>query len=158
MTRSPPPRRSAIRAWSRPRSGIGKRGKAGGIKIASNVDEARTHSEAILGMDIRGFTVHDLWIEGASDIANEYYASIILDRSEKKLLVLLSRMGGMDVEEIAETDPNAMVRATSSLARSSTLSWAASSPTRPGSTTTSSTASPRCFRASRRSPSPKTQR
>ncbi len=89
---------------------IGKRGKAGGIKIASNVDEARIHSEAILGMDIRGHTVHDLWIEGASDIANEYYASIILDRSEKKLLVLLSRMGGMDVEEIAEKDPNAMVK------------------------------------------------
>ena len=89
---------------------IGKRGKAGGIKIASDKDEARAHSEAILGMDIRGFTVHDLWIEAASDIANEYYASIILDRSEKKLLVLLSRMGGMDVEEIAEKDPNAMVR------------------------------------------------
>ncbi len=89
---------------------IGKRGKAGGIKIASGKEEARAHSEAILGMDIRGFTVHDLWIEAASDIANEYYASIILDRSEKKLLVLLSRMGGMDVEEIAEKDPNAMVR------------------------------------------------
>jgi len=89
---------------------IGKRGKAGGIKIASNQEEARVHSEAILGMDIRGFTVRDLWIEGASDIANEHYASIILDRSEKKLLVLLSRMGGMDVEEIAERDPAAIVR------------------------------------------------
>ena len=89
---------------------IGKRGKAGGIKIAKDADEARLHADAILGMDIRGFTVHDLWIEAASDIASEYYASIILDRSEKKLMALLSRMGGMDVEEIAEKDPDAMVR------------------------------------------------
>jgi succinyl-CoA synthetase beta subunit len=89
---------------------IGKRGKAGGIKIANDEAEARAHSEAILGMDIRGFTVHDLWIESASDIANEYYASVILDRGEKKLLAMLSRMGGMDVEEIAESDPTAMVR------------------------------------------------
>jgi succinyl-CoA synthetase beta subunit len=89
---------------------IGKRGKAGGIKIAKDEAEARQHSEAILGMDIRGFTVHDLWIERASEIAAEYYASIILDRSEKKLLAMLSRMGGMDVEEMAETDPDALVR------------------------------------------------
>ena len=61
-------------------------------------------------MDIRGFTVHDLWIEEASEIAAEYYASIILDRSEKKLLAILSRMGGMDVEEVAETDPDALVQ------------------------------------------------
>jgi succinyl-CoA synthetase beta subunit len=89
---------------------IGKRGKAGGIKIAKDEAEARAHSEAILGMDIRGFTVHDLWIEGASEIAAEYYASIILDRSEKKLLAMLSRMGGMDVEEMAETDPGALIK------------------------------------------------
>ena len=89
---------------------IGKRGKAGGIKVAKDEAEARAHSEAILGMDIRGFTVHDLWIEQASEIAAEYYASIILDRSEKKLLAMLSRMGGMDVEEVAETDPDALVQ------------------------------------------------
>jgi len=89
---------------------IGKRGKAGGIKIAKNADEARAHSEAILGMDIRGFTVHDLWIEGASEIDAEFYASIILDRGEKKLLAMLSRMGGMDVEEMAERDPEALVK------------------------------------------------
>ena len=89
---------------------IGKRGKAGGIKIAEGRDEARAHAEAILGMDIRGFTVHDLWVEQASKIDAEYYASIILDRSEKKLLAMLSRMGGMDVEEMAETDPSALVR------------------------------------------------
>jgi succinyl-CoA synthetase beta subunit len=89
---------------------IGKRGKAGGIKIANDHDEAVAHSEAILGMDIRGFTVHDLWIEEASKIDAEYYASIILDRSEKKLLAMLSRMGGMDVEEMADKDPGALVK------------------------------------------------
>jgi succinyl-CoA synthetase beta subunit len=89
---------------------IGKRGKAGGIKIANDRDEALKHAEAILGMDIRGFTVHEVWIERASRIDAEYYASIILDRSEKKLLAMLSRMGGMDVEEVAETDPSALIR------------------------------------------------
>ena len=61
-------------------------------------------------MEIGGFTVHEVWVEEASDIAAELYASLILDRSEKKLLVLLSAMGGMDVEEIAERDPRALVR------------------------------------------------
>ncbi len=89
---------------------IGKRGKAGGIKIANDREEARGHAEAIIGMDIRGFTVHEVWIERASRIDAEYYASIILDRSEKKLLAMLSRMGGMDVEEVAETDPSALIR------------------------------------------------
>jgi len=89
---------------------IGKRGKAGGIKVAKDPAEARKHAKAILGMDIRGFTVHELWIEEASQIAAEYYASVILDRSEKKILTMLSRMGGMDVEEIAERDPSALAR------------------------------------------------
>jgi succinyl-CoA synthetase beta subunit len=89
---------------------IGKRGKAGGIKIANDREEALKHAEAILGMDIRGFTVHEVWVESASKIDAEYYASIILDRSEKKLLAILSRMGGMDVEEVAETDPGALVQ------------------------------------------------
>ena len=88
---------------------IGKRGKAGGIKVARDESEARAHSEAILGMDIRGFVVHDLWVETASEIASEYYASVILDRSQKKLLAMLSRMGGMDVEEVVATDPEALV-------------------------------------------------
>jgi succinyl-CoA synthetase beta subunit len=89
---------------------IGKRGKAGGIKIANDEREALEHAEAILGMDIRGFTVHEVWIERASKIDAEYYASIVLDRSEKKLLAMLSRMGGMDVEEVAEADPSALIR------------------------------------------------
>ena len=89
---------------------IGKRGKAGGIKVAADQSAAREHSEAILGMDIRGFTVHELWIEEASEIADEHYASIILDRSEKKLLAIVTAQGGMDVEEVAEADPEAVVR------------------------------------------------
>jgi succinyl-CoA synthetase beta subunit len=89
---------------------IGGRGKAGGIKLANNREEAREHAEAILGMDIRGLTVHELWIEGASEIASEYYASVIFDRSAKAPLVMLSTKGGMDIEEVAETDPEAIAR------------------------------------------------
>ena len=95
---------------------IGGRGKAGGIKVAQGRAEAEEHAGAILGMDIRGprgegpFTVHQVWVERASEIEAEYYASIILDRSAKKLLAMLSTMGGMNVEEIAEKDPDALVR------------------------------------------------
>jgi succinyl-CoA synthetase beta subunit len=95
---------------------IGGRGKAGGIKVAENREQAEEHAGAILGMDIRGprgegpFTVHQVWVERASEIDSEYYASIILDRSAKKLLAMLSTMGGMNVEEIAEKDPDALVR------------------------------------------------
>jgi succinyl-CoA synthetase beta subunit len=89
---------------------IGGRGKAGGIKLAKDRAEAEEHANAILGMDIRGFTVHELYIERASEIDEEYYAAILLDRGAKMPLAMLSRMGGMDVEEIAERDPNAIVR------------------------------------------------
>jgi succinyl-CoA synthetase beta subunit len=89
---------------------IGGRGKAGGIKLAKDRAEVEEHAGNILGMDIKGFTVHELYIEKASDIAEEYYAAIVFDRSARKPLVMLSKMGGMDVEEIAETDPKAIVR------------------------------------------------
>jgi succinyl-CoA synthetase beta subunit len=95
---------------------IGGRGKAGGIKIAQDADEAREHAGAIIGMDITGphgegpFKVHQVWIEGGSDIAAEYYASIILDRSEKKLLAMVSAKGGMDIEAVAAEDPDALVK------------------------------------------------
>jgi succinyl-CoA synthetase beta subunit len=95
---------------------IGGRGKAGGIKVAEDRSEAEEHAKAIIGMDIRGprgegpFKVHQVWVERASEIEAEYYASIILDRSAKKLLAMLSTMGGMNVEEIAEKDPDALVR------------------------------------------------
>jgi succinyl-CoA synthetase beta subunit len=87
---------------------IGGRGKAGGIKLANERAEAEEHAKAILGMDIRGFTVHELYVEKASDIDEEYYAAIVFDRSAKKPMAMLSRIGGMDVEEVAETDPEAM--------------------------------------------------
>jgi succinyl-CoA synthetase beta subunit len=87
---------------------IGGRGKAGGIKLANDRQEAEEHATAILGMDIRGYTVHELYVEKASEIDEEYYAAIVFDRSAKKPMVMLSRMGGMDVEQVAETDPEAM--------------------------------------------------
>ena len=87
---------------------IGGRGKLGGIKIAENRQQAEDHSRAILGMDIRGLTVHELWIEGASQIASEYYASVVFDRSAKAPLVMLSTKGGMDIEAVADEDPDAI--------------------------------------------------
>jgi len=87
---------------------IGGRGKAGGIKLATGREEAQQHADAILGMDIRGFTVHEVWVEQASEIDEEYYAAIVFDRSAKQPMAMLSRMGGMDVEAVAEEDPEAM--------------------------------------------------
>ncbi len=87
---------------------IGGRGKAGGIKLATDRESAEEHAGAILGMDIRGFTVHEVWVEKASEIDEEYYAAIVFDRSAKQPMAMLSRMGGMDVEAVAEEDPEAM--------------------------------------------------
>jgi succinyl-CoA synthetase beta subunit len=87
---------------------IGGRGKLGGIKVAQNKDEAREHATAILGMDIRGLTVHEVWIEEASQIEDEWYCSIVFDRSAKAPLVMLSTKGGMDIEAVAEEDPDAI--------------------------------------------------
>jgi succinyl-CoA synthetase beta subunit len=87
---------------------IGGRGKLGGIKVAASRDEAREHAGAILGMDIRGLRVHEVWVEEASDIAAEYYASIVFDRSAQAPLVMLSTKGGMDIEEVAEQHPEAI--------------------------------------------------
>jgi succinyl-CoA synthetase beta subunit len=89
---------------------VGGRGKAGGIKVAQNRQEAEEHATAILGMDIKGHTVHEVWIEAASDIAAEYYASIVFDRAAKRPLVMLSTQGGMDIEEVADTNPDAIAR------------------------------------------------
>jgi succinyl-CoA synthetase beta subunit len=89
---------------------IGGRGKAGGIKVAKDKDELERHAANIIGMDIRGFTVHEVWIEEASDIELEYYAAVIFDRAAKKPLVMLSTQGGMDIEEVADRDPQAIAR------------------------------------------------
>ena len=89
---------------------IGGRGKAGGVKLAANEAEAREHAESILGMDIRGHIVRTLWIEHASDIASEYYASVLLDRSAKQPLVIFSVEGGVEIEQVAEQAPQKLVR------------------------------------------------
>ena len=81
---------------------IGGRGKAGGIKLARDADEAEAHAEAIIGMDIRGLTVQEVWVEQASDIATEYYGAVVFDRSARKPLVMLSAEGGMDIEAVPE--------------------------------------------------------
>ncbi|MHB8680818.1 MAG: ADP-forming succinate--CoA ligase subunit beta [Acidimicrobiales bacterium] len=89
---------------------VGGRGKAGGIKLAADAVEVRTHAAAILGMDIKGHTVKRVWIERSSDIAREYYASFTLDRTAKKHLCMVSAKGGVDIEEVAATDPGAISR------------------------------------------------
>jgi succinyl-CoA synthetase beta subunit len=88
----------------------GGRGKAGGVKLAATEEEAREHASNILGLDIRGHVVHELWIEKASDIADEYYASILLDRSAKAPLLMFSTEGGVDIEEVAEKTPEKLIR------------------------------------------------
>ena len=89
---------------------VGGRGKAGGIQIAENADEVRKHAKAILGMRIKDHEVLRLWVEHASDIAEEYYASFTLDRPAKLHLCMVSAKGGVDIEEVAETDPGAIAR------------------------------------------------
>jgi succinyl-CoA synthetase beta subunit len=89
---------------------IGGRGKAGGVKLASNESQAREHAANILGMDISGHVVRTLWIEHASDIASEYYASVLLDRSAKQPLVMFSTEGGVDIEEVASKTPEKLIR------------------------------------------------
>jgi succinyl-CoA synthetase beta subunit len=87
---------------------IGGRGKLGGIKIAADAAQAREHAAAILGMDIRGLTVHEVWIEAASEIAAELYASFVFDRSARAPLAMLSTRGGMDIEQVAAESPEAI--------------------------------------------------
>ncbi len=89
---------------------VGGRGKAGGIKLAANADEVREHAGNILGMDIKGHTVERVWIEEASDIAEEYYASFTLDRAKKQHLGMLSAQGGVEIEAVAESDPDAIAK------------------------------------------------
>jgi succinyl-CoA synthetase beta subunit len=89
---------------------VGGRGKAGGVKLAANAEQAATHAGNILGMDIHGHTVNTIWIEHASEIATEYYASVLLDRSAKKPLVMFSVEGGVDIEQVAEETPEKLIR------------------------------------------------
>jgi succinyl-CoA synthetase beta subunit len=88
----------------------GGRGKAGGIKLAGDPDEAEARAEEILGLDIRGHVVRRLWIERASEIAKEYYLSITFDRGVKKPLFMLTTEGGVDIEDVAAHKPDALAR------------------------------------------------
>ena len=88
----------------------GGRGKAGGVKVADGPQDAYEKATAILGMDIKGHTVHSVLVEQASDIAEEYYASFLLDRANRTFLAMASREGGMEIEEVAATNPEALAR------------------------------------------------
>jgi succinyl-CoA synthetase beta subunit len=88
----------------------GGRGKAGGIKLADGPEDAEAKAGEILGLDIRGHVVRKLWIERASEIAKEYYLSITFDRGAKKPLYMLTTEGGVEIEEVAETNPDALSR------------------------------------------------
>ena len=88
----------------------GGRGKAGGVRLAAGPDEAAEVADAILGLDIRGHVVRRLWVERASAIAKEYYLSVTFDRGAKKPLLMLTREGGVEIEEVAARDPGALAR------------------------------------------------
>src|SRR5215468_11565510 len=88
----------------------GGRGKAGGVKLADNPDDARAKAHDILGLDINGHVVRKLWIERASDIAKEYYLSITFDRGAKQPLYMLTTEGGVEIEQVADEKPEALSR------------------------------------------------
>ena len=88
----------------------GGRGKAGGVKLADTPDEAQAKAEAILGLDIKGHTVHKVLVTEASDIAEEYYVSFLLDRANRAFLAIASVEGGVDIEEVAATNPDAVAK------------------------------------------------
>lgn len=89
---------------------VGGRGKAGGVKLATDAKDAHEKAGAILGMDIKGHTVHKVMIAEAAPIAEEYYVSILLDRSNRTFLVMASVAGGMDIEEVAHTAPEKLAK------------------------------------------------
>jgi succinyl-CoA synthetase beta subunit len=89
---------------------VGGRGKAGGIKLANTPEEARHAASQILGMDLKGLTVHKVLVEEQQKIVKEYYAGITLDRSQHRFILMFSAMGGVDIEEVAATHPDAIVR------------------------------------------------
>jgi succinyl-CoA synthetase beta subunit len=89
---------------------VGGRGKAGGVKVASTPEEARDVASRILGMDIKGLTVHKVLVEPALAIATEYYAGIVNDRASKRFVLMLSALGGIDIEEVAATQPDKIVK------------------------------------------------
>lgn len=89
---------------------VGGRGKAGGVKLASSPEEAAQHAQAILGMDIKGETVEKVLIAPAADILKEYYVGLIMDRTTKKIILMMTREGGVDIEELAVSNPDAILK------------------------------------------------
>ncbi|WP_375481025.1 ADP-forming succinate--CoA ligase subunit beta [uncultured Jatrophihabitans sp.] len=89
---------------------VGGRGKAGGVKVAKTPEDARTNAEQILGMDIKGHTVHRVLVDPGADIKEEYYISYLLDRSNRTFLALASYEGGMEIEQLAVERPDALAR------------------------------------------------
>ena len=89
---------------------VGGRGKAGGVKLAGSPDEAAAVADAILGMDIKGMTVRKVLVGPAADIVREYYLAAVVDRAERRILLIGSAEGGVEIEHVAETNPDAIVR------------------------------------------------
>jgi succinyl-CoA synthetase beta subunit len=89
---------------------VGGRGKAGGVKLAGSADEAERVAEAILGMDIKGYPVRKVLIGPAADIVREFYLAAVLDRAERRILLMGSAEGGVEIETVAETNPEAIIR------------------------------------------------
>ncbi|MCA1830529.1 MAG: acetate--CoA ligase family protein, partial [Actinobacteria bacterium] len=89
---------------------VGGRGKAGGVKLADTPEQAEQVAGEILGMDIKGHTVHEVLVERAGEIAAEYYASFMLDRSAKKFRAMWSGKGGMDIEQVAKDEPDFLAK------------------------------------------------
>ena len=116
----------------------GGRGKAGGVKLAEDADDAEAKAREILGLDIRGHVVGKVLVEQASAIAKEYYLSVALDRSARKPLLMLTREGGVDIEEVAARDAGASRGFTSTRSWATSRSTAPAWSTRPGSTTRAS--------------------
>lgn len=89
---------------------VGGRGKAGGVKLAADPDEAAAHASSILGMDIKGHTVHKVMVTRSADIAEEYYLSFLLDRAERTFRCIASVAGGMDIEQVAAETPDRVAK------------------------------------------------
>lgn len=89
---------------------VGGRGKAGGVKLADTVEDTEKHARAILGMDIKGETVEKVLIAPAADILKEYYVGLIMDRGSKKIVLMVTREGGVDIEELAVSDPEKIIK------------------------------------------------
>ncbi|MCW2637898.1 MAG: succinyl-CoA synthetase, beta subunit, partial [Dactylosporangium sp.] len=98
--------RLGVRAVVKAQVKVGGRGKAGGVKLAENAEELHGHAERILGMDIKGHTVHKVMVTTTASIEEEYYFSYLLDRANRTFLCIASTAGGMEIEQVAETDPD----------------------------------------------------